>query len=287
MLEKMDSSSDLQDTVVVRLAQNKKEIEAAQKLRYKVFYEEYGAEPSPEMAKQKRDFDPFDDVADHLIVYHGALDQEITDESSIIGTYRLLRREIADDHGRFYTSDEYDITPLLKENKGQLELGRSCVLVEYRTRPVMHKLWQGITNYILDHNIEYLFGCASFGGTDVDAVSKQLSYLHHYHRAPENLRVRALDNRYIEMNHHKKEDLDVKEVFSSLPPLIKGYLRVGALVGDGAVIDTQFNTIDVCMIMPTSHIPERYIKHYTRGHDDLDMGNSPFMLNSKSTAGAE
>lgn len=260
----MTSPSGTEEKVTVRLAKNKQEIEAAQKLRYQVFYEEYGAKPSAEIKQAKRDFDPFDAVADHLIVYHGDHDMTVNDESVIIGTYRLLRRDVADKYGRFYTSDEYDIAPLLKEKQGQLELGRSCVLAEYRTRPVMQKLWQGITDYILDHNIEYLFGCASFHGTDIEAVSKQLSYLHHYHRAPENLRTRALEERYIEMNRHPKETLDVKEIFASLPPLIKGYLRVGVLVGDGAVIDDQFNTIDVCMIMPTARIPERYIKHYTR-----------------------
>ncbi len=274
----MDLPTDLQDTVVVRLARNKQEIEAAQRLRYSVFYDEYGATPSPEMMAQKRDFDPFDDVADHLIVYHGTPEDKITNNSQIIGTYRLIRRDIADKHGRFYTSDEYDIAPLLTKNKGQLELGRSCVLAEHRTRPVMQMLWQGITNYILDHNIEYLFGCASFAGTDVDSISQQLAYLHHFHRAPEDLRPRALESRYIEMNLHKKEDLDVKEVFSNLPTLIKGYLRVGAIVGDGAVIDSQFNTIDVCLIMPTNRIPERYIKHYTRG-TEIEESQSPFYAN--------
>lgn len=267
-----------EDKIVVRLARTKQEIEAAQSLRYSVFYEEYGATPSLEMESVKRDFDPFDDVADHLIVYHGHEDDDATDGNLIIGTYRLLRRDVADNHGRFYTSDEYDISPILKKNKGQLELGRSCVLAEYRTRPVMHKLWQGLTDYIMDHNIEYLFGCASFQGTDVDAISKQLAYIHHYHRAPEDLRMRALESRYIEMNLHEKDDIDVKDVFSSLPPLIKGYLRVGVLVGDGAVIDEQFNTIDVCMVMPTNRIPERYIKHYTR-EDNI---NSPL-----ASAGAE
>lgn len=275
----MSLSSDSQANVIVRLAQDKMEIEAAQALRYKVFYEEYGATPTPEMAAQKRDFDPFDDVADHLIVYHGDPEKTVTRSDQIIGTYRLLRREVADHHGRFYTSDEYDISSLLKEKKGQLELGRSCVLAEHRTRPVMQKLWQGITDYIMDHNIEYLFGCASFQGTDVDAISEQLAYLYHYHLAPENLRTKALENRYVDMNLHEKGSLDVKEIFASLPPLIKGYLRVGVLLGDGAVIDKQFNTIDVCMIMPTSHIPERYIKHYTRdsiGNEEGEERIAPF-----------
>lgn len=264
----MNSASHSPEKLVVRLAQNEQEIQAAQKLRYKVFYEEYGAAPSADIKEAQRDFDPFDSVADHLIAYHGDEDAALDKDSLIIGTYRLLRRDIADRHGRFYTSDEYDISPLLREKEGQLELGRSCVLAEYRTRPVLQKLWQGITDYLLDHDIEYLFGCASFAGTDVEAISQQLAYIHHYHRAPPDIRARALDERYVEMNRHNKEDLDVKEIFSNLPPLIKGYLRVGVWVGDGAVIDEQFNTIDVCMIMPTARIPERYIKYYTRNKEN-------------------
>lgn len=263
----MSISPALSEQIIVRLAETPKEIEEAQALRYKVFYEEYGAKPSEEMARLKRDFDPFDSVADHLIVLKKSEDNSAPE---IIGTYRLLRRDVADKHGRFYTSDEYDISALLKEGANQLELGRSCVQAEYRTRPVMQKLWQGLTDYIMERDIQYLFGCASFYGTDVERLSKQLSYLHHYHRAPNAIRTRALDNRYIEMNRHPKEELDVKEIFASLPPLIKGYLRVGVQVGDGAVIDEQFNTTDVCMIMPTANIPERYIKHYTRDHPPKD-----------------
>lgn len=251
------------DNIQVRLATNSAEIEAAQALRYKVFYEEYGAKPNEEMKKAKRDMDQYDAIMDHLIVEDMGL--PATDgPDRIVGTYRLLRREEAEKHGQFYTSDEYDITPLLENEKDLLELGRSCVLPPYRTRPVLQKLWQGIAHYVADHNIGLMFGCASLHGTDIDALAHQLSYLYHYHLAPDDLCPRALDERFVDMNIIPKDELDAKATFISFPPLIKGYLRLGAHIGNGAVIDHQFNTTDVCIVLPTALVKEKYVKHYER-----------------------
>jgi len=250
------------DTIQVRLAKNEDEIRAAQRLRYKVFYEEYGAKPSEEVAREKRDMDEYDAVADHLIVVEK--DSPGNDEKNIVGTYRLLRREIAEKHGRFYTSDEYDIQPLLKEGGNLLELGRSCVLEPYRTRPVLKKLWQGISEYVVKNNVDLMFGCASMHGTDPEALAPQLSYLYHYHLASEHLCPRAIDERYIEMNTLPKDQIDPRAAFSSLPPLIKGYLRLGADIGNGAVVDHQFNTTDVCIVLPTEKLSDKYMRHYDR-----------------------
>ena len=247
--------------VSVRLARNEKEIEAAQRLRYRVFYEEYAAQPSAEMKATRRDFDRFDAIADHLIV----VDESIHDPGEkIVGTYRLMRREVVEKVGKFYTSDEFDIQPLLQSGETLLELGRSCVLAEYRTRPVLQLLWQGITDYMLDHGIGLMFGCASLPGVDISAASSQLSYLYHYHLAPPELRPNALPSRLIPMNIMPKSEIDVKAVFNSLPPLVKGYLRLGAFVGDGAIVDEQWNSIDVCIVMPMQQVTERYRKFYAR-----------------------
>lgn len=249
------------DPVNVRLARTPQEVEAAQRLRYKVFYEEYSAIPTQEMARERRDMDRYDAFADHLIVVDT---NPLSGEDIIVGTYRLLRREAAERCGQFYSADEYDLSPLLKSGLSILELGRSCVLPEYRTRPILQLLWQGIAGYIAKHEIDILFGCASLQSTDIKSISKPLSYLHHYHRAPGNMRPRAVKGRYVNMDLIPKEDIIPKEVFSDLPPLIKGYLRVGATIGDGAVVDTQFNTTDVFVIAQTALIQERYRKHYER-----------------------
>lgn len=249
------------ENVEVRLARNSAEVEAAQHLRYKVFYEEYSARASDEMVKEKRDIDAFDSVADHLIVLDNSKNNL---REKIVGTYRLLRQSIAEKQGKFYTSDEYNIDPLLQSKMPLLELGRSCVLAEYRTRPILNLLWEGITEYLLDHNIELMFGCASFQGTDIEQLSKPLAYMYHNHLAPAQLLPRALDARYIDMNLHPAEEVNNKAVFNALPPLIKGYLRIGAYIGDGAVIDEQFNTTDVCIVLPTDKVAPRYRKHYSR-----------------------
>lgn len=254
-------STDNADKVSVRLTNSAEEIEAAQRLRYTVFYEEYKAIADARTAASKMDVDEYDSVTDHLVVVDESLP---AGPGQIVGTYRLLRRDVAEKFGRFYTSGEYDIKPLLSSGAVLLELGRSCVLPPYRTRPVLQKLWQGIAHYVAEHRIGLMFGCASLHGTDIEELTPQLSYLHHYHLATPELRPRALPERYVEMNRMKKEDINTKAVFVSMPPLIKGYMRLGASIGEGAVIDHQFNTTDVCIVMPTHLVTEKYLKHYQR-----------------------
>lgn len=247
------------ESVSIRIARTPEEVEEAQRLRYRVFYEEFAATPDKEMAATRLDKDDYDSYADHLIAIDNSNGRE-----KIIGTYRLLQRENAEKCGGFYTSNEFNIDALLRTDASLLELGRSCVMPEYRTRPVLQLLWQGIADYMTDNSIDILFGCASLHGTDIKNISRPLSYLHHYHLSPEDLRPRAVKGRYINMNIVPKEDLDVRRDFAGLPPLIKGYLRVGAMIGDGAVIDDQFNTTDVCIIMPLNLVASRYRKHYER-----------------------
>ncbi len=261
MLEQIASPGLIAETVSVRLAETQEEIFAAQKLRYKVFYEECGAIPTNTAATEKRDFDKYDDMADHLIVIDPLRG---TGADRIVGTYRMIRQDRIPSGQNFYTSGEFDIMPFLTCGGKLLELGRSCILPEYRTRQMLQRMWQGITSYVTDHNIDLMFGCASFNGTDVDAIQKQLSYLYHYHKAPPMLCPTGLPGRCVNMNFHKKEDLDAKEIFHALPALIKGYLRVGCMIGDGAYIDHQFNTVDVCIVMPTHLLSEKYLKHWER-----------------------
>ncbi len=245
----------------VRLAETKEEVEAAQRLRYRVFYEEMSATPSDEMRATRRDFDRFDAVCDHLLV----VDRAITDEDgqpAVVGTYRLLRDEDAKRAGGFYSASEYDMTPMLKglpAGTRHLELGRSCILKDYRTKPgTMQLLWRGVMAYVARFDIDLMFGCASLAGTDPDALAAPLSYLYHYHLLPPEMRVRARPELYVEMNRMPKEAVDPKEALRALPPLIKGYARAGALIGEGAVIDKQFGTTDVFIYLPVANIDKRY-----------------------------
>jgi putative hemolysin len=251
----------------VRLAETDAEVEAAQRLRYRVFYEEMSAIPSPAMRESRRDFDQFDQFCDHLLV----IDRSIHDEDgqpAVVGTYRLMRDADAARAGGFYTGSEYDIAGMLAELGGtsrMVELGRSCILKEYRSRPAtMQLLWRGVMVYCLRFSIDLMFGCASLSGTDPKALALQLSYLHHFHRMPENLRVKARPELYVQMNMMPKEAIDPKAALHTLPPMIKGYLRAGGSIGDGAVIDRQFDTTDVFIYFPLSKMDPRYRDRFGR-----------------------
>lgn len=268
-------------TLEVRLAASAEEIDAAQALRYRVFYEEMTARPSAEASACRRDRDRFDDWCDHLLV----IDRKRGEGAAgVVATYRLMRREAAAQAGGFYSQTEFDIAPLLSVPGEILELGRSCVDAEYRTRPTMQLLWKGIASYVFHHDVRVMFGCASLPGTDPDVLAPSLSYLHHYHLAPPSLRARALPERRVEMNRLAPNEidtdmavaqLDARAALAALPPLIKGYLRLGGLVGDGAVIDEQFNTTDVCIIVVTDRVTDKYFNHYRRTATDVTGTDEP------------
>ncbi len=249
----------------VRLAASPAEVDAAQALRYRVFFEEMGAQPSAAAAAAQRDRDDFDPVADHLLVLDHARGDGV---AGVVGTYRLIRSEAAARIGGFYSAHEYDLS-LIEAFPGQvLELGRSCVDAAYRGRAVMQLLWRGIATYVAMQEIDLLFGCASLPGTDPDAMAEVLTYLYQHHLAPPALRLRALPDRYVEMQRHDPAQLDMRRANLLLPPLIKGYLRLGGFVGDGAVIDREFNTTDVAIIVKTDLITDKYVKHYERDGTD-------------------
>jgi putative hemolysin len=251
----------------LRLAETEAEVEAAQSLRYRIFYESMAARPTPEMAAVRRDFDSFDDYCDHLLVF----DTRRGDgPEAVIGTYRVLRRSAAAERGQFYSADEFDISNLLAYPGEILELGRSCIDAAYRTGTTMQLLWRGIAEYGLAYRIELMFGCASLPGIDPDRLAVPLTYLYHHHLAPPALRPWAVPERYVAMNRMPPEGIVPPRALQMLPPLIKGYLRLGGFVGEGAVVDREFGTTDVCIVVKTELVTDRYYRHYTR--DDADRG---------------
>lgn len=253
-----DSVIDVRfEALQVRLAQSAAEVDAAQALRYRVFYEEMGAQPTPEMAARRRDFDRFDTDCDHLLVIDHA-------QSAVVGTYRLIRRAAAARHGGFYSAAEYDLGPISDYAGEVLELGRSCTDASARSGPAAKLMWRGIAAYVFHYEIALMFGCASLAGTDPDALALPLAYLHHFHRAPDALRVRALPERHVAMDRLPKAAIDPAQAQAQLPPLIKGYLRLGGFVGDGAVIDRPFNTTDVAIVVKTDLVTDKYYRYYER-----------------------
>lgn len=254
----------------VRLAESRADIKRAQRLRYQVFYEEMDASPSITAMMRRLDEDPYDAICDHLLVtdlaaQSAAKPWATNSHPKVVGTYRLLRQEMAERGRGFYTQGEYDIAPLIaRQPKGTrfLELGRSCVLEPYRTKRTVELLWHGLWTYIRENKIDVMIGCASFEGTDPQAHAMALSLLHHQSLAPPVWRCRAQPHLYQAMDLIAKDKLDVKAALKSMPPLIKGYMRLGAFFGDGAVIDRQFGTTDVLVVLPVASINPRYFGHF-------------------------
>jgi putative hemolysin len=257
----------------VRLARTKADVKRAQRLRYDVFYREMSAKPSIKAKMRRRDEDRYDAICDHLLVVD--LSRQVEDgtrsawratrQPRVIGTYRVLRQEVADRAGEFYTQGEYDIAPLVAARSPGyrfMELGRSCVLKPYRNKRTVELLWHGLWTYVREHKVDVMIGCASFEGTDAQEHAMALSFLYHHALAPPEWRVKAHPHIHSEMNLIPKEQVDTKAALKALPPLIKGYLRLGAKVGDGAVIDRQFGTTDVLIVLPVENIDPRYFEHF-------------------------
>lgn len=242
-------------SIGLKIAANQAEREACQALRFKVFYEDGGARADAQALASKLDADGYDHICDHLLV---------TDGAQAVGTYRLLRQERLGAGQAFYSQGEFDLEPLLaaKPQLRFLELGRSCVLAEYRTKRIIELLWQGIWDYARAHRLDVMIGCASLGGTHIPQLTNQLAYLHHHHLAPEGWRVRAHADHFVSMDQAAPGELDAKQALKAIPPLVKGYLRLGGYVGDGAVVDHQFNTTDVLIILPVSAINPRYFARF-------------------------
>lgn len=248
-----------------RLARNAREVRRAQKLRYRVFYQEMAAIPDVRARLARRDIDPFDAICDHLLVLdHADAMPALHRKPQTVGTYRLLLDTDAARHGGYYSATEFDIGGLtaIHPRLRFLELGRSCVLGPYRNKRTIELLWRGVWNYALATKVDVMFGCASFPGTDLAALAEPLAYLHHFAAAPDRWRAPALPHRRVAMDRLSKSAVDAKAAWRALPPLLRGYLRLGAFVGDGAVIDRQFGTTDVLVVLPVRGIDPRYLGHF-------------------------
>jgi putative hemolysin len=255
----------------VRLALKRKDIKLAQRLRYEVFYSEMSAKPSITAQMRRRDEDRYDGICDHLLVVDtgpsspGHRRWNGLRKPRVIGTYRVLRQEIAQRTLGFYTQGEYDIAPVVAAKSPRyrfMELGRSCVLKPYRNKRTVELLWHGLWTYVREHKVDVMIGCASFEGTDPDDHAMALSFLHHHALASPDWRVKAHPHLYVPMNRMPKDRVDAKAALRVLPPLVKGYLRLGCMIGDGAVIDHQFGTTDVLIVLPVEKIDPRYFEHF-------------------------
>lgn len=239
----------------VKIADTEEELRAAQALRYDVFVRELGGDGNLVDHDQGLERDQFDPFFDHMIVQDVAT-------GKTVGVYRLLRDDHAAQMGRFYSEDEYDLAPLRASGRKLLELGRSCLHPDYRGGAAMFHLWSGLAEYVADHEIEILFGVASFHGTDPAPLANSLSMLHHNHLAPEDLRVRS--KVFQPMDLVAPDALDRRQAMIDTPALIKAYLRLGGYVGEGAFVDHAFNTTDICLILDTEKMNARHSRLYSQ-----------------------
>lgn len=245
-----------------RLARSASEIDAAQAVRYKVFVEEMQAQIPPDAARRKRDADSWDLVCDHLLVLDTAIEGD--PEEQIVGTYRLLRQDVAARAGGFYSASEFSVGALLERHpdKTFMELGRSCVLPEYRTKRTVELLWQGNWAYALKYGVDAMFGCGSFPGVIPEEHALALSFLHHNMVVTGEWDVSARPELFRTMDLMPAEAINMRKALAALPPLIKGYMRLGAMVGKGAVVDHAFRTTDVLIVLPITNISGRYLNYY-------------------------
>lgn len=247
----------------LRLAVTDEDLRAAQRLRYDVFVRELGGD-GPLVDHQNRfERDRFDPIYDHLVLIDDRRDPDKLDH--VVGVYRLMTDEMAAAHGQFYTEDEYDLSVLKTSDQHLLELGRSCVHADYRSGYALHKLWTGLADYVLERDIDILFGVASLHGTNVQKFAQSLSHLHHAHLAPPELRVRTVEGAYQTMGLIPADQIDRVAAMRAVPSLIKSYLRLGGFVGDGAFVDHRFNTIDVCLVMDTGRMSDAARARYAGG----------------------
>ncbi|WP_146345287.1 GNAT family N-acetyltransferase [Phaeobacter marinintestinus] len=248
--------SDSGPTFTVKIAETDAELRAAQALRYEVFVRELGGGGTMVDHDAGIERDRFDPYFDHMIVTDVRTGQ-------VVGVYRLLRDDQAQEIGQFYSEDEYDLTVLKNSGRKLLELGRSCLHRDFRSGMAMYHLWNGLSDYVTRHKIEVLFGVASFHGTNIATLAKPLSMLHHNHLAPPDLRVRAQAEHFQSMDLVPEDQLNRRLAMVETPALIKAYLRLGGFVGEGAYIDHDFNTTDVCLILDTSRLNERQRRIYS------------------------
>ena len=246
---------------VARLARDMAEVRAAQRLRYDVFVAELGADGPMVDHENRLECDGYDAHFDHLLLFDQARGNQV------VGVYRLMTGEAAEAGIGFYSAEEYDLYPLLSSGRRLLELGRSCLHRDYRGTDAMFRLWTALGDYVLEREIEILFGVASFHGADLEALAAPLAYLHHHHLAPSNLRVRARAEHFQRMDLMPRWRIDRKMAMRATPALIKAYLRLGGFIGEGAFRDRAFNTTDICVVMDTDRMNARQRDFYARGRN--------------------
>lgn len=233
---------------LVGLATHQDEVLEAQRLRYKVFAEELGARL--DTAQPGVDADLYDPHCEHLLVRDG-------DTGEVVGTYRILTPEAAKRVGSYYTEGEFDLTRLQYLREGMVELGRSCVHADYRSGGVITLLWAGLAQFMQRRGYEYLIGCASIGMQDGGHNAAGIWHaVKDRHLGPVEWRVFPRCPLPLEALHGMAAPV--------LPPLIKGYLRVGSYIAGAPAWDPDFNTADLPILLAIKNLNKAYARHFMK-----------------------
>jgi putative hemolysin len=236
----------------VKIAAEAGEIEEAQRLRFEVFNLELN-KGLPSSYARGLDVDEFDPYCDHLIVRD-------LKSGAVVGTYRLLRGSQARRHIGFYSEKEFDLSRVKRLDGELLELGRSCARKDFRDRALIPLMWEAIAEQVRKYHVRYLFGCGSLYTTDIASVSAAYALLKNKYFAPEALRVFPVESCRFRGLAEPGEGSDDSALFQKLPSLIKGYLRIGALVGGPPALDAEFGTADFFLILDFTSLKGDYLK---------------------------
>lgn len=246
----------LTPTFEVKIADSLAEIEAALRLRFEVFNLEMN-EGLASSFESGFDSDVYDTFCDHLIVKDRATD-------TVVGTYRLLPQGTAERHIGFYSENEFDLSAFKRSSVRMLETGRSCVAKPYRSLAVINLLWNGIARYLEQQGLTHLFGCASFHTDDARTMAAAAAFLRKYHPAPAEFRVTPVERCRMDLPYDRLSDEEIELAFRQFPPLMKGYLRLGAVVCGEPAYDSEFGTSDVLILVDAANIASKYREHFIR-----------------------
>jgi len=234
----------------VRFAQNKGEVHAAQALRYRIFYAEKNGNPSAEMRAAQRDMDEWDEFGYHIIV----IDTRAQTQPAIVGTLRLFYNYCLQPEQQFYTEETFDLTHVRNHYEKHLELSRFCIDSNGRGGAILMLIWKYAMSFIQDNQIDVMFGCASFSGTNIDEHKPILNYLYEHHLAPVALRPSPKVDDYVSITELYEPNAQWDEAQKSIPTLLRGYLKLGARISDAAIIDHAFNTVYVAIYVETANM---------------------------------
>lgn len=246
-------------TLSTRLAQDDAELKKAQRVRYEVFCEEFSAREKIK-SNNNLEQEQHDLICDHLLV----LENSNPSQPIIVGTQRFFVKSACDTHLKFRSQTEFDLEALAAKHpeKRFMELGRSCILNNYRSKRTMELMWHGTWSYAVQNKIDVMTGCASFYAKSVSEIDTALGFLSTLVSKDPIWQVAPTVTNATSIKQFEPLIKDPKKAIRSLPPLIKGYLRLGAFFSDSVVIDEDFGTIDIAVILPVANINPRYVSYY-------------------------